>query len=138
MIELRIPIIDFKPIIKVTFAPFPFSPNGKIVECAAVVDTGATDIVLKPKIVDALGLTESEPPVSNECVGFSGMSKVYRTCVTLPFVDVASGSPSPHRFTECRTLSENMSSSYDALIGFNVLSHVSIVKAPHQDLILKM
>lgn len=92
------------------------------IACKALVDTGATDVVIQPRHVAALGLEESGARVRNHVVGGSRELRTYTVHLMLEGRMLADrDSPFWWTCTNARAMETTLGPDYDILIGMNCL-----------------
>jgi predicted aspartyl protease len=94
-------------------------------EVRALIDTGATDCVVRPAFVKELGL-ELGPVVHSSSVGIAG--DTLSTMIDVQFFRVdAPEKEYTHAITGLRTLVNDFHDSADVILGRNVLAHFKVV-----------
>ena len=124
-------LIDLKPVIPCVLAN-PITQSRLPVR--ALVDTGATDIVIRPEHVAQLGLMEAGPPRLNHGVGFSGLVRHFAVEAIL------TGRMLGHlerdfvfTISDARALegTQGPPEDYDVLLGMNCLAQMDVRFTPN-------
>lgn len=119
---------DLRPLVSCRIAPVGGFDSHNLggLAVVALVDTGATDVSLRPNHISCLGLS-SFGMVHTNNVGFAGEVPGYMIDVAFDMVGL-NGSPFRVKVSGAQALSPpSFDNSYQAIIGMNVLSSFSVI-----------
>lgn len=127
--------VDLKPVIPCTVINPATNEGGECtkLDCRGLVDTGATDIVIRSEHVALLGLLETGEPTLNYGVGFAGSNRTYRVDLLLRGRKLAQlENEFAYTLTDARALEASLGpvQDYDIIIGMNCLIYMDVRFTP--------